>query len=436
MTDRCAECDAPVPPDAPACPECGAMPDLPPPDDGAGARPIATASALPGNVEAYRARLREVFGYPDFRGGQERVLTALARHDVVAVMPTGTGKSLCFVLPALEVGRTVVVSPLIALMQDQVEGLQTAGVPATFINSNLDRAEQNRRYLEFVSGRVKLLYVAPERFQNTRFTDGLRAAGVNLLAIDEAHCISEWGHNFRPDYLLLGGVRERLGNPRTLALTATANPRVRRDIAQGLGITGTAEQIVTTVDRPNLSYAVESIVGVEDRTRWLLDYARSKGDASGIVYAATRDGVETLAARLAAAGVRAEPYHAGLDRNLRTATQRRFTLGETPVVVATVAFGMGIDKPDVRYVVHFNLPPRLEAYYQEAGRAGRDGDPAECVLLFAPADVNMRRRHIFQAHPGEDAVRRTWERWVQVADPQDGRLPLAIADDEQYAIVV
>lgn len=435
MTDTCAECGVAMPPGAPVCRECGAIPGIPPPDDG-GPKPIVTPSALPASVDAYRGWLRDVFGYPDFRGGQERVLTALAGHDVVAIMPTGTGKSLCFVLPALEVGHTVVVSPLIALMQDQVEGLQAAGVPATFINSNLDRGEQNRRYLDWVSGRVKLLYVAPERFQNERFTEGLRRAGVNLLAIDEAHCISEWGHNFRPDYLLLGGVRERLGRPRTLALTATANPRVRRDIARGLGIADTAMQVVTTVDRPNLSYAVEPISGVEDRTRWLLDFARDHGDASGIVYAASRAGVEEIAARLAASGVNAEPYHAGLPKEVRSATQRRFTLGETPVVVATVAFGMGIDKPDVRYVVHFNLPPRLEAYYQEAGRAGRDGDPAECVLLYSPSDANMRRRHVFQAHPDEPAVRRLWQRWLRLADPQDGRLPPDVSDDEQFAITV
>ncbi|MDA1239974.1 MAG: RecQ family ATP-dependent DNA helicase [Chloroflexi bacterium] len=391
---------------------------------------------LPVEVDAYRARLSETFGYPDFRGGQERVLRALGERDVVAVMPTGTGKSLCFVLPALEVGRTLVVSPLIALMQDQVEGLQSAGVSATFINSNFDRMEQNRRYQAFVNGQINLLYVAPERFQNPLFTDGLRRAGVNLLAIDEAHCISEWGHNFRPDYLLLGGVRERLGNPRTLALTATANPRVRQDIARGLGIERTAEHVVTTVDRPNLVYRVESIASKEDRLRWLEDFARSHGDSAGIVYSATRAGVEETAARLVAAGVRAEPYHAGLPRQVRTETQRRFTLGETPVVVATVAFGMGIDKPDVRYVVHMNLPPRLEAYTQEAGRGGRDGDPAECVLLYAPADLNMRRRHIFQAHPDEEAVRRLWQRWLAVADPQDGRLPPEVAEDEQFAIAV
>src|SRR5690606_38903388 len=257
---QCEQCGGDVPREAVWCPACGALADAPPAEAPSDGTPrAAPGEPLPTTLDAYRAKLRDRFGYPDFRGGQSRVLESLSAHDVVAVMPTGSGKSLCYVLPALEVGRAVVVSPLIALMQDQVEGLQAAGVPATFINSNLGRDEQNRRYLDFIEGRAPLLYVAPERFANRAFTAGLARAGVNLFAIDEAHCISEWGHNFRPDYLQLGAIRERLGSPRTLALTATANPQVRHDIAQRLGLLGRATEVVTTVDRPNLAYAVERV---------------------------------------------------------------------------------------------------------------------------------------------------------------------------------
>ncbi|MCK9496559.1 MAG: ATP-dependent DNA helicase, partial [Dehalococcoidia bacterium] len=434
---QCAACGETIAPGAPWCDACGALAEDPPaqaPSDGA---PRAAPGApLPASLDHYRARLRETFGYPDFRGGQARVLEGLATHDVVAVMPTGSGKSLCYVLPALEVGRTVVVSPLIALMQDQVEGLQASGVPATFINSNINRDEQNRRYLDFVQGRTPLLYVAPERFQNQRFVAGLREAGVNLLAIDEAHCISEWGHNFRPDYLQLGTVRERLGVPRTLALTATANPQVRRDIAARLGLEGAAE-VVTTVDRPNLTLAVERIDRVEDRVRWVIDYAKSRPGLAGIVYARTRRSVEDTAQAMRDAGVRAQAYHAGLERELRSAVQRRFTTGEIPVIVATNAFGMGIDKPDVRYVIHLNMPGRLEAYTQEAGRAGRDGEPSECTLLYARSDRQFQQRFINDAHPSDDGVRQTWQRWVHLADPNTGRLPFAVADDDPgYGMIV
>ncbi|MEX2446521.1 MAG: RecQ family ATP-dependent DNA helicase [Dehalococcoidia bacterium] len=468
VPERCPACDASLAASAVFCDECGARPDdtgeaPPPPEDSLAAEPtpapvgrpappatspdhaaaqpplipypVGAASAPPGtplplDLEPYRERLRETFGYPEFRDGQARVIEALGRGDVLAVMPTGSGKSMCYVLPALEVGRTVVVSPLIALMQDQVESLQAAGVSAAFINSNLDRQEQNRRYREFTQGRIALLYVAPERFANPSFTNGLAQAGVNLLAIDEAHCISEWGHNFRPDYLQLGAIRERLGQPRTLALTATANPQVRRDITARLGIAGDASEVVTTVDRPNLTYAVERIDGLEGRRQWVVDYARAHRDDAGVVYARTRRGVDELAESLRAAGIHAEAYHAGLGGRERARVQRAFTLGTTPVIVATNAFGMGIDKPDVRYVVHLNMPGRLEAYYQEAGRAGRDGDPAECTLLYARAERRFQQRFIDEAHPDDEAVRGAWRRWVRAADPQSGRLPYDTGEDD------
>ena len=388
---------------------------------------------FPRDLDGYRERLRETFGYPEFRDGQSRVLGGLGEGDVLAVMPTGSGKSLCYVLPALAVGRTLVVSPLIALMQDQVESLQAAGVSATFINSNLDRAEQNRRYADFVAGRTALLYVAPERFANVAFTNGLARAGVNLLAVDEAHCISEWGHNFRPDYLQLGPVRERLGNPRTLALTATANPQVRRDIAERLGIAGRCTEVITTVDRPNLTYGVERQDSVDGRRRWVIDYARERQGLAGIIYARTRRGVEEMAEALQSAGIHAEAYHAGLPAPQRSRVQRAFTVGDIPVIVATNAFGMGIDKPDVRYVIHLNMPGRLEAYYQEAGRAGRDGDPSECTLLYARADRRFQQQFIDDAHPDDATVREVWKQWVAMADPESGRLPYDVGNREPEA---
>ena len=368
--------------------------------------------SLPADLEPYRRRLRGTFGYPELRDGQAETLRSLASSDVLAVMPTGSGKSLCYVLPALEAGRTLVVSPLIALMQDQVDGLRAVGVSAAFINSTVDRDERNARYRDFVEGRTPLLYVAPEGLRNQRFVAGLRQHGVNLLAIDEAHCISQWGHDFRPDYLVLGAVREQLGNPRTLALTATADPRVRRDVLERLGIAGAAREVVAPLDRPNLRFSVQPLTDSSDRDGWLRRFVGAHRGQAGIVYARTRREVERVAESLRRDGVRAEAYHAGLAREHRTAVQRRFTLGETPVIVATIAFGMGIDKPDVRYVVHLNLPGRLESYYQEAGRAGRDGEPAECVLLYRRADRAAQQRFIDQAHPDDASVRRAWTGWA------------------------
>ena len=374
--------------------------------------PDRPAGTLPSHMAEYRRLLQARFGYPDFRDGQEEVLERLASRDVLAVMPTGSGKSLCYILPALVTGKTLVVSPLIALMQDQVESLRAAGVDAAFINSNLTRHEQNDRYLDFVHGRVDLLYVAPERFGNAVFVEGLRRAGVSLLAVDEAHCVSEWGHDFRPDYLTLGSVRKRLGTPRTLALTATAEPRVRRDILERLGI-GDAAEVITSVDRPNLTFAVEHLPGQDERREWLARYLKAKDGQTGIVYARTRRGVEDLASSLRSAGVNAAAYHAGKGREERSRVQRQFTVDEIPVIVATNAFGLGVDKPDVRFVVHFNMPGRIESYYQEAGRAGRDGEPAECTLLFAPRDAEAQRRFIDRAHPGEREVRDTWRRMIE-----------------------
>ena len=384
------------------------------------------------DINSYRALMEKVFGYPEFRPGQQQVLGRLGDGDVLGVMPTGSGKSLCYVLPALSAGRTVVVSPLIALMRDQVHSLRGAGVRAAFINSSLDRAGQNASYLGFVRGQVDLLYVAPERFANGRFVEGLRRAGVNLLAIDEAHCVSEWGHDFRPDYLTLGSVRRAIGTPRTLALTATAEPAVQDDILDRLGILG-AERVVTSVDRPNLRFSVEHVPDLSARRERLMQLIAERRDRPGIVYARTRRMVEELSCMLTGAGMPAEPYHAGMDMERRDAVQHRFTIDDAPVIVATNAFGMGVDKPDVRFVIHFNMPGRLEAYYQQAGRAGRDGEPADCILLYGGHDIAAQRQFIERGHPDEKQVRQVWVSLVSAGppgapDPERGNGPDRGAD--------
>ena len=391
------------------------------------------------SVNQYRSLLQEHFGFPDLRDGQEQVLHELADHDVVAVMPTGSGKSMCYILPALATGRTLVVSPLIALMQDQVESLEAAGISAGFINSALDRGAQNRNYVDFIEGRIRLLYVAPERFANDRFVAGLRQAGLSLLAIDEAHCMSEWGHDFRPDYLTLGLVRERLGSPRTLALTATAEPAVQQDIARHLGIADTVRRVVTSVDRPNLQFSVFDVTGPTRRRNWLLQYIDARKGQPGIVYVRTRQMVEDTVDALRAAGVEAVGYHAGMAAEQRARTQRQFKLDDVSVIVATNAFGLGVDKADVRFVVHLTMPGRIESYYQEAGRAGRDGDFAECTLLYDPRDEQAQRFFIDRAHPNDETVRNIWHQMVEESGQSGGVAPRRNGggvDDDGYGITV
>lgn len=357
--------------------------------DAARADPDATRADPDDARDAVRgelhAVLKSVWGYDAFRPLQLEIIeSTLAGRDTVAILPTGAGKSLCYQLPALvRDGLTVVVSPLIALMKDQVDQLEAAGVAATFLNSTLDAGEFRDRLGALDRGEVKLLFVAPERAVVGEFLPRLARWRTTLLAIDEAHCISEWGHDFRPEYRRLAEVRAALGGVTTLALTATATPRVRGDIATQLGLADPAV-FLGSFNRPNLTYRVLA----KDRApaQVAAFVAARKGEA-GIVYCQSRRGTESMAEALVAKGVRALPYHAGLDASTRAANQDAFLRDEIEVVCATVAFGMGINKPNVRFVVHADLSKNVESYYQETGRAGRDGLPSECLLLYSRGDV-------------------------------------------------
>jgi ATP-dependent DNA helicase RecQ len=353
-----------------------------------------------------RRTLREVFGFDDFRPGQERVIDALLEgRSALAVFPTGAGKSLCYQLPALRFdGLTVVVSPLIALMKDQVDALRRRGVAAARLDSTLTGEEARGVYADLRAGRLTLLYVAPERLAGERFLQTLSGRPIALLAIDEAHCISEWGHNFRPEYLKLARLAGRLKVGRVLALTATATPEVARDIARSLGI-APADVVVTGFHRPNLE--LHATCGRAERRRGLLlERLRSRPPGPTIVYVTLQRTAEELAAFLVASGHDAEPYHAGLDDARRAAVQDRFMASDAGIVVATIAFGMGIDKADIRYVYHLNLPKTLENYAQEVGRAGRDGLPSVCELFAAPDDAVTLENFTYGDTPTPQAVAR------------------------------
>jgi len=357
---------------------------------------MTTAShRLPGNaleVAELLPLLRRFFGFSSFRPLQEEIIRdALAGKDVLALLPTGGGKSLCFQLPALaRDGLTVVISPLIALMKDQVDGLTASGAPATFLNSSLAAGEARPRLRGLHNGEFRLLYVAPERALLPGFVEDLRRWRVNLVAVDEAHCISEWGHDFRPEYRQLARLREALPETPFMALTATATERVRHDIVSQLPLREPSIY-VGSFNRPNLTYRVLGKGGAYGQT---LAFIRARGRESGIVYCQSRKTSESIAEKLNADGVPARAYHAGLSAEDRAANQELFLRDEIRVVCATIAFGMGINKPNVRFIIHYDLPKNVEGYYQETGRAGRDGLPGECLLLFSPGDVVKQKRFI------------------------------------------
>ena len=337
--------------------------------------------------------LKEIFGFDSFRPGQEEVIRAvLDGRDTLAVMPTGGGKSLCYQVPALMgEGLTVIVSPLISLMKDQVDSLLQSSVEgAATLHSGLDAEERWEVEKKIRTGEIRLLYVAPERLRSLEFVLALRRAGVGLFVVDEAHCISEWGHDFRPDYLFLPRVVRDLGSPPVLALTATATPRVRQDILRSLRMRE-PEVVVTSFNRPNLTYRVLPAKEKKDKLPLILEVIRNS-PPPGIVYGTTRKECEEIAASLKRAGVDAAHYHAGMGAAERSSVQERFMTDELDVVVATIAFGMGVDKPNVRFVVHASVPGSLPAYIQEAGRAGRDGEESECVVLYRGADLGRRKR--------------------------------------------
>jgi ATP-dependent DNA helicase RecQ len=337
-------------------------------------------------------RLKQYFGFTSFRPLQAEIIRdALAGRDVFAVLPTGGGKSLCFQLPAMvREGLTVVVSPLIALMKDQVDALQASGVPATFLNSSLAAGESRDRLRGLHNGEYRLLYVAPERLMLSGFLSDLQRWGVNLVAVDEAHCISEWGHDFRPEYRQLAELRELFPKVPMMALTATATERVRADIVTLLKL-HEPSCYIASFNRPNLTYRV---FAKAKPYKQLLEYLRARPRESGIVYCQSRKTTESVAGRLSEAGVKARPYHAGLTPKERSEHQDLFLRDEMRVICATIAFGMGINKPNVRFVVHYDLPKNIEGYYQETGRAGRDGLPSECMLLFSAGDVVKQTRFI------------------------------------------
>jgi ATP-dependent DNA helicase RecQ len=329
--------------------------------------------------------LEKYFGFNSFRSNQKEIVeAALNNRDVLGVLPTGAGKSLCFQLPALiSAGVTIICSPLISLMKDQVDQLKELGIAAACLNQTVDAEESRAIAKQLLRGELKLLYVAPERLLLDGFVDFLKKIQVARIVVDEAHCVSEWGHDFRPEFRELKKLRQILPQVSWMALTATATPRVRKDIAETLALDN-PEIIIASFDRPNLHYRVEQ---KKESKSFILNFISSRQGQSGIIYCLSRDACEDIALFLKKSGINALPYHAGLNPNERSRTQEKFLNSEIDVVCATVAFGMGVNKADVRFVLHYDLPKSVESYYQETGRAGRDGQPAECVLLFSAGDA-------------------------------------------------
>lgn len=344
--------------------------------------------------------LKQYFGYDDFRPGQKEILEKIAAgEDVLGIMPTGSGKSICYQLPAVFLdGLTIVVSPLISLMKDQVDAANQLGIAATFINSSLTSFETAQRFQGIAQKQYKLLYVAPERFIMPDFIQAVTRWNVSLIAIDEAHCISQWGHDFRPSYLQLGAVLNELDRPPLVALTATATINVANDIKKLLAIPS-ENHIQTGFARENLNFQV---VKDQKKEQYLMEYLKMNAGQSGIIYAATRKEVDRLYNLLGKLGFPAGRYHGGLSEKERTQMQEDFLFDRKPLIVATNAFGMGINKSNVRFVIHYQIPGTLEAYYQEAGRAGRDGLTSDAILLFAPQDIQLQKFFIQQSQREED----------------------------------
>lgn len=342
------------------------------------------------SISAAQQTLEQVFGYSEFRAGQEDVIDSALNHsDSLILMPTGGGKSLCYQIPAIMTdGLTVVISPLISLMKDQVDGLKANGIGAAYINSTLPRGEIFSILNKVQYGEIKLLYVAPERLLRPEFIERLQQLPLALIAVDEAHCVSNWGHDFRPEYARLGILKQYFPNTPVMALTATADKATRNDIWQQLQLKNPLVQI-SSFDRPNIRYTLEEKF---HPLQQVIKYLKEQENNSGIIYCTSRKRVDEVSAQLLSHGFSAAGYHAGMDQQVRQQTQEDFSRDDVQIIVATVAFGMGINKPNVRFVIHYDIPKNIESYYQETGRAGRDGLPAEALMLFDPSDIPRVKR--------------------------------------------